>query len=149
MVVFDPFEELRRMEERLRKIERMFEQMFPRIPEIEVRFPEGFREPLSDLRETEDSYILSMEIPGVKKDEISIHATEDEIEVKAESKKLVEEEKEGIIRKERSYRGFYRKFKLPSKIDPENIEAKYEDGVLEIKMPKKEKEKKKVKVKIK
>ena len=42
MVIFDPFEELRRMEERLRKIERIFEQMFPRIPEIEVRFPEGF-----------------------------------------------------------------------------------------------------------
>jgi len=149
MVVLDPFEELRRMEERLRKIERMFEQFFPKIPEIEIRFPEGFREPLSDLKETEDEYILSIELPGVKKEEIAINATEDEIEVKAESKKLVEEEKEGVIRKERSYKGFYRRFQLPSKIVPEEIEAKYEDGILEIRMPKKVKERKKVKVKIK
>ncbi|MCW1296907.1 MAG: Hsp20/alpha crystallin family protein [Candidatus Parvarchaeota archaeon] len=139
----DPFDEMRRIR---REIDRMFNEFFsaPRLPEI----PEGWREPICDFRDTEDALILTLEMPGVKKDEIEIKATKDTIEIKSETKKLVHEEKEGFYRRERSYRGFYRKLTLPCEIIPEKIEATYEDGILEIKMPKKEKKKKEEEIRV-
>jgi len=140
----DPFEEMRRIR---KEIDRMFNEYFSE-PRFAEEFKEAWREPLCDFKDTEDALLLSIEIPGVNKENIEIKATENEIEVKAEAKKLIHEEKEGFYKRERSYKGFYRKMTLPCKIIPEQVQADYKDGVLEIKLPKKEKEKKKEAVKI-
>jgi len=91
-----------------------------------------FRMPLTDVEETENSITATFELPGAKKDEIQLNVTPKEIEVKVEQK----QEKQG------SYtfttRQYYRKLPLLTEINPERAEAKYENGVLEVKMPKME-----------
>lgn len=101
----------------------------------------GVREPVADVKDEADKILISIELPGIKKEDISLSVTEDTVEVKAETKHLVEERKKGYFRKERSYSGFYRSMTLPAKVIPESTQAKYEAGILEITLEKKEKKK--------
>jgi len=100
-----------------------------------------FREPLSDLKETDKELIATIEIPGVDKKDIQLQITENNIEVNVEKKEETKVEKKGYIKSERSYKGFYRSMSLPFKVMPEKTRASYKDGILEIVMPKVEKKK--------
>ncbi len=97
-----------------------------------------FRTPLTDVWETDKEVIATLELPGVDKKDIKVHATEDSVEVKVEKKQEVKQEdkKKGMYRIERSYSGFYRYITLPSKVNPDKIKATYKNGVLELRMPK-------------
>jgi HSP20 family protein len=138
MVWWDPFEEMKQMHRRMRK---MFGELWPE----ELA---GYREPLTDIWETDDSVMVKLELPGVKKEDIGLKITEDQIEVKAESKKEEKTVKEGFRKFERQYQGFYRCLGLPTDVIPEKAEASYKDGILEIKIPKTEKAKKKKEIKV-
>lgn len=140
VVWFDPFEEIMRIRREMERMFRMFEgQRF---------WTTEWRTPLSDVRETDNEVIVIVELPGVSKEDIQLKATEDSLEIKVETKKLVEEREEGFFRKERSYRGFYRRIMLPSKVIPESARAKYENGVLEVRLPKAEAKEKAKKIRI-
>lgn len=91
-----------------------------------------------DVSETEKTYIVKAEIPGVKKEDIKVNVERNQVSIDAESTKEVEE-KEGkrIVRSERYFGHQYRSFTLPHEIDDEKVEAKYHDGVLELTLPKK------------
>jgi HSP20 family protein len=130
----DIFEEIRRLR---KEMDRFFER-FGEFREFER--PE-FKEPLLDLTETDNELVARIELPGVEKKGIVLNLTEDSLEIKAEKKKEERIEKEGYIKSERSYKGFYRKMTLPAKIIPEKAEATYKEGILEIRMPKAEKKK--------
>ncbi|MFB0562358.1 MAG: archaeal heat shock protein Hsp20 [Candidatus Lokiarchaeia archaeon] len=78
------------------------------------------REPLTDVIETENEVIIVAETPGVEKEEIQLNSTENEIEIKAGEK-------------------FYKKIQLPTVTIPEEAKASYKNGILEVKIPKKEK----------
>ncbi len=140
-MIEDIFEEFER---RLRRMERLLDNLT--MPEI--RELENFKIPLADLREKDGKFVIEIELPGVKKEDIHITATEREIEVKASFKKEVKEERKGYLRRERRYEGFYRKFVLPEEIDVEKIKATYENGILRIEAEKKVKEGKKKEVKV-
>ena len=103
----------------------------------------GAREPLSDVTETEDEIKISIEIPGVKKEDIQLDITEDSVEVKAESKHEEKEIGENFRRLERRYSGFYRMIPLPVPVETDKAKAKYENGILEITLPKKAEARKK------
>jgi HSP20 family molecular chaperone IbpA len=107
----------------------------------------NYIEPLSDIIETDKEIKAKMEIPGVKKEDIKINATEDGVEVKCEKSGEIEEEdkKKGRYRLERNYSGFYRYFSLPESANVDKIEADYKDGILELVIPKTKKESKKEK----
>ena len=107
----------------------------------------NYIEPLSDIIETDKEIKAKMEIPGVKKEDIKINATEDGVEVKCEKSGEIEEEdkKKGRYRLERTYSGFYRFFSLPENANVDKIEADYRDGILELLIPKTKKESKKEK----
>lgn len=110
------------------------------------------RTPLMDIKEDEKSYTVTMELPGMTKDDVHFEVSKNRIEIKGEHKTETEEknEKEGYLRKERSERSFYRSFALPSEIDADHIEAKLENGILNVHMPKIEpKEEPKTKVEVK
>jgi len=140
MVWFDPFEEIMRIRREMERVFRIFEDR---------RFlGTDWRMPLSDIRETDEEVIVTVELPGVSKDDIQLKATEDSIEIRVETKKLVEEKGEDFFRKERSYRGFYRRITLPCKVIPEKAKAKYENGILEVRLPKVEAKKKEKEIKI-
>ncbi|MBN2422163.1 Hsp20/alpha crystallin family protein [Candidatus Woesearchaeota archaeon] len=107
----------------------------------------GYRTPLTDIWETDNKVIATLELPGMKKDDIDINVTDDQLEVNVEKKEEKEEndKEKGIYRKERRYAGFYRCFALPSNVKAEQAEASYNNGVLEVKIPKSEEPKAKAK----
>lgn len=91
-----------------------------------------------DVTETDRSYMIKAEIPGVKKEDIKIDIDRNQVSISAETK-VENEEKEGesVIRSERYYGQQYRSFTLAHDIDDEKVEAKYQDGVLKLSLPKK------------
>ncbi|MBC5792811.1 MAG: Hsp20/alpha crystallin family protein [Nanohaloarchaea archaeon] len=89
-----------------------------------------------DMREEDNEIVLTADIPGVTKDDINIKTDENRLEITAEAKQEIKEENEKYIRKERSSRKFSRKISWPTKIDPESIKAKYDEGVLTVRAEK-------------
>lgn len=91
-----------------------------------------------DVSETDQSYMVTAEIPGVKKEDIKIDIDGNQVSISAETKKETEEKTgETVVRSERYYGQQYRSFTLANEIDDAKAEAKYRDGVLELTLPKK------------
>ncbi|MCK9256942.1 MAG: Hsp20/alpha crystallin family protein [Sulfurospirillaceae bacterium] len=115
--------------------------------ELERRFfnlPGGTQEknnigsfaPTVNTREDDKAYYVEVDLPGVKKDDISVDVKKDSLTVSGE-RKYKEEVKEENYYKSESYFGkFQRSFSLPDNADTDSISAKCEDGVLEIVLPK-------------
>ena len=91
-----------------------------------------------DVSEEDNAYLVKAEIPGVKKEDIHVSVDGNQVSISAEVKKE-KEEKEGkkLIRSERYYGQVYRSFSLDQEVDQGGAQAKYTDGVLEVKLPKK------------
>ncbi len=91
-----------------------------------------------DVSETDASYTVKAEIPGVHKDDIDIRIDGNLVTIAAEVKKEKEEKKEGrVLRSERQYGYASRSFTLASAVDDAKAEAKYDNGVLSLMLPKK------------
>ncbi len=99
---------------------RPFDELLRRPREIlaETLSPEAFREPLVDVYETEDEVVLKAEVPGTKKEDVKIDATEDAVELRAEAAVEEEEKRGSAVIRERVYRGSYRRIPLPSPLIP-------------------------------
>jgi HSP20 family protein len=95
------------------------------------------RLPVCDICDVGDKYELQLEIPGVDKDKIDVKATKDSIEISAEQSDKTEEKGKNYLYNERSYRSFHRKIPIPEEIIPSKIEAKMNNGILQIQLPKK------------
>ncbi|HVY55142.1 MAG TPA: Hsp20/alpha crystallin family protein [Thermodesulfobacteriota bacterium] len=109
----------------------------------------GTWHPAVDVYETEDSYVLKADLPGVSKEDIKIDVNNNTLTIKGEKKLEEKTEKDNYVRVERSYGSFSRTFALSDKVDSTNIKAAYKDGVLEVTLPKKEEAKpKEIKVEI-
>jgi HSP20 family protein len=91
-----------------------------------------------DLWETKDAYHLRADLPGVAPDQLAINATSDEISVSGEVKAHADPAEATWLRQERRVGKFERAFTLPVAIDPNKVEATFENGVLEIVLPKAE-----------
>jgi HSP20 family protein len=92
-----------------------------------------------DVTETDNIYTVKAEIPGVRKEDIDIRIEGNQVSLNAEVNKQSEEKKDGrVIRSER-YHGFVsRTFSLGANVDQAKASAKYENGVLELVLPKRE-----------
>lgn len=93
----------------------------------------------TDIRKTEEGYVLDADLPGFEKKDIAIDLKDDVLTIKAQRHSEVEDsdKKENYIRIERSYGSYERSFDV-SGIDTDKIKAKYENGVLSLTMPEKE-----------
>jgi len=91
-----------------------------------------------DLWETKDAYQLRADLPGVRADDLEINATGDSISIGGEVKDQAEVTEDGWLRQERRVGKFQRAFTLPVAIDPANVEAAFENGVLSLVLPKAE-----------
>ena len=91
-----------------------------------------------DVKEADGKYMVTAEIPGVNKDDIHVSVDGNMVSISAEVKQE-KEEKEGerVIRSERSYGMASRSFTLADDVDQSKVEAKYNNGVLELTLPKK------------
>lgn len=98
-----------------------------------------------DISEKDDRYELKSELPGFSKDQIDISYENDMLIISAENNQVNEEkDDEGkVIQKERSYSNVKRMYSL-NNIDEDNIEAKFEDGILSVDLPKTENNQRKV-----
>jgi HSP20 family protein len=108
------------------------------------------RFPAVDVKEEEDQYVVMADLPGISKEEVNILVGDGVLDISAKRQRESEEEKEGYVRKERGYYSFHRRLTLPEDADEEGVDAKLEDGVLKLSIPKKKEEKetkKKVEVK--
>ncbi len=143
----EPFDDFRRFEEMMN---RMFENFWGRPTsrrllssgERGAIVPSKEREPFIDVMESDKEIIATAEMPGLEKKDIKINVTEDMLEISAETKQEEKKEEKGYIYRERRSGSYYRAISLPSPVDPDNSKATYENGVLEIKMPKTEVKKK-------
>jgi HSP20 family protein len=100
--------------------------------------PAGAAQFRVDVSENENAYTLRAEIPGVKKEDISITIDGDTVAISAEVKNESEVKNgDRVLRSERHYGKAYRAFTLGQPVDETAAAAKYNDGVLELTLPKK------------
>lgn len=90
--------------------------------------------PTTDVDEGDDHFLLTLDIPGMKKEDLKIEVHNEQVVVSGERKQ--DEKRNGYS--ERRYGRFYRSFALPTHVDSAKIEAQYQDGVLKIYVPKSE-----------
>jgi HSP20 family protein len=144
MKYLEPFRVSRRMH---RRFEELFDRMHRDV--LETPFLEEVFTPIDtmvlsvDIKDTENEIIVTTDIPGVKKEDISITVDNSVLEINASREELTEDEKKDYWKKERICTQFYRSVHLPASVNEENIKASFKDGVLEIKLPKAEIAKKK------
>src|ERR1700740_1294518 len=92
--------------------------------------------PEMDLVETEDHYLLKADLPGMKQDDVSIEFNDGTLAISGERKIEYERKEKGFFRLERSFGKFSRSLTLPEGVDPDKIGASFNDGVLEVQIPK-------------
>jgi len=92
--------------------------------------------PVVDVRETDKDIIVHAELPGLKKDDININIEDNVLTLSGERSHTEKTENERYHRIERSYGKFQRSFALPENTDPSTIQANFENGVLELTVPK-------------
>ena len=97
---------------------------------------EGRFVPAVDIKETEDEYTITAELPGIKKEDVHIELKNGLLTISGERKFEHEEKKENYTRIERSYGAFRRTFNVPEHVKEDKIEAIYKDGLLTVKLPK-------------
>ena len=90
-----------------------------------------------DVKETTEAYTVFAELPGVKKDEIHVEIEGNEVTVSAETRREDKKENEKYLRLERTFGKTARRFALPQEIDEARAAARFEQGVLELALPKK------------
>ena len=97
--------------------------------------------PPMDLVETDDDFVLRADLPGLTEADVNIELEDSVLTVSGERKAEHEERKEGYYRVERASGNFSRSLTLPEGIDPEKVQASFEHGVLEVRIPKPEQRK--------
>lgn len=99
---------------------------------------DSFRRPLTNINETDTSYVLTMEMPGVSKENVDVSLEGDTLTISGG--RVEKLENEGLLRREIREEKFSRSFVLDGKIDRDEIKAKIDNGILTITLPKKQDE---------
>ena len=123
IVRWTPFTELDSMERRMRRV---FE---------EIGFAPGLA-PAADVYETDDEFVVEVEVPGYEEKELSIEVSDHTLAVKGSREKTKQEKTKEFSLHERLEREFERRFVLPSEADTEHLKAVFGKGVLEVRAPK-------------
>ena len=127
--VWDPFADLNRLQ-------REFERSAQRG--VASKYGAGDFAPAVDVHEDKESLVITAEVPGFKRDGIEISLDGEILTLKGERKFEKEQENRKVHRVERSYGTFVRSFQLPSNVDADKAQANISDGVLTLRLPKKD-----------
>ena len=138
---WDPFSELeefargwpfRELQGR-RRFGRLLDEIFGEAPAVR-----GALSPALDITESDHDYVVTVELPGVKKEDLSIEMNEGILTIRGEKKSEREEKKERSHWVERTYGSFSRAFTLPPNAAGDRIDASFKDGVLTLRIAKTE-----------
>lgn len=97
--------------------------------------------PAMDLLETDDHFVLRADLPGLSEDDVTIELEDSVLTLSGERKSEHEEKREGYYRVERSFGSFSRSLTLPKGVDADAVNASFDRGVLEVRIPKPEQRK--------
>ena len=131
MTRFDPFKEFQNLQKSMEMMNRLFNAVEQKAERPVVDFI-----PAVNTREADDAYYIEVDLPGVKKEDISIDVDDNVLTISGERKVEEERKDEEFYRVESVYGKFERSFTLPEDVDAEKIEAEAKDGVLTVKIPK-------------
>ena len=141
VVRWDPFRELeeltrgwpfRELQGR-RRFGRLLDELFGEVPAAR-----GALAPALDITESDNEYVVTVELPGVKKEDLSVEMNEGILTIRGEKKSEREEKKERSHWVERTYGSFGRAFTLPPNAAGDRVDASFKDGVLTLKIAKTE-----------
>ena len=127
---WDPFREVAALQNRVNAL-------FHDFSEGESAMTTASFIPAVDIYEDEQKVVLKLEVPGIAEKDLDVSVENNVLTVKGERKFATEEKEENFHRIERRYGSFYRAFTLPTTVDTEGIEAKYDAGVLKLELKKK------------
>jgi HSP20 family protein len=121
----------------MRRITDELDRAFAAGPEFPAPIPFYSRvwAPELEVFERDNKFFVHVDLPGLKKEDVKIELTHDELTIEGERKFVQEEKKEGFYRSERTYGTFYRRLAIPEHVKAEAATATFKDGVLEIEMP--------------
>ena len=131
---FDPFRDVNQFQNTLN---RLFTNWEPRFAANDELMTSGNFVPAVDIYEDEHALRLKFEVPGIDQKELDIRLENNTLTVRGERKLEKEEKQENFHRIERSYGSFVRSFTLPNTVEVDKVKADYENGVLNITLPKK------------
>lgn len=106
-------------------------------------FNTGISLPKVNIKEVDDAFMVEMAVPGMKKTDFDINLDDHMLSISAEIEEKYEDDEEGYTRREFGYSSFKRTFTLPESVDDSKINAKYDEGILKIHLPKREEAKRK------
>lgn len=139
LVRWDPWTTLPTLQDR---INRLFEDSFPaRTAAREDEMSLLDWRPTVDTYEEGDNIVIKADLPGVKKEDVSIDVKDNVLTLKGERKHEENIDEDNYYRRESAYGKFQRAFTLPDAVDANKIEASYKDGTLKITVPKTEESK--------
>ena len=137
LVKWDPFRDVAELQNR---INRMFDDSFGPSRDREDEVNMCAWKPAVDIYETETGVILSVDLPGVGKENVAVEVKDNILTLKGERFPKNEINQETYYRQERCYGSFQRSFTLHHNIQPNLIKATFKDGMLEIEIPRPEEE---------
>jgi HSP20 family molecular chaperone IbpA len=130
----DSFSEMRRLLDTFRaNMEDTLERVFP----SQASLP-ALKQPRVDVLDLGDALQVVADMPGVRKEDIEINLTPERVEISAESSTETERKDEDYTYRERGYASYRRVLDLPADVLPDKAEASFNNGVLEVTLPKKE-----------
>jgi len=133
---WESLRELSAMQDRMNRVNRLFRESYsPEGPE-EALTTTALAPPV-DIYEDEHNITLKIEVPGIDEKDIDVRIENNTLTVHGERKIEKEEKEENFRRVERQYGSFTRSFTLPGSVDPGQVSADYDKGVLKIKLAKK------------
>ena len=137
---WDPFAEMQDLEGEMNRALKAFSGRARRT----ATHPEVGWTPPADIYETKDEMVIVLELPGVNQKEVEISLVGDTLNVRGERRRAEEVEGDDYHRVERTFGPYFRALVLPSVVDSSRIKAVYKDGLLEIRLPKREEAKPRV-----
>lgn len=124
-----------------------FEELFDDMRKMQKRFSGAFnldrRVPESEIEEKDNEVVVQFELPGVDKKEINLELDEDKIAVRAVRKKEMKRENKEFYAEAKSFKGYQEVLSLPCRVIPDKARASFENGILEVRLPKAEPRKRK------
>lgn len=126
----------------LRRLNRVLDETFGALPwnDENGTITSAWLPPV-DIFEDHDGLKMVAELPGVRPEDVKLSIENGVLTIRGEKKQVAEEESERVHRYERSYGAFERTFTLPTTVDADRIEARFENGLLTVRLPKVEKAK--------
>ena len=116
------------------EMESLFKGELPSL--MAQRTFEGILSPAVDIVDNRDSLVIKADIPGVDKDKIEVSVEDGMLTIKGENKEEKKTRENGFIRTERFQGSYYRAVSLPAAVNKDQIKAVYNNGVLEVTIPK-------------